>query len=93
MLKRLTKEETCEALGISQTTLYRMIKSGRFPEGTRIGRKVFWYAQTVEKFAAESVRKRMACWWDKWRDKPRNTLITFQFWRSPSPPGIANPEG
>jgi excisionase family DNA binding protein len=50
MLKRLTKEETCEALGISQTTLYRMIKSGRFPEGTRIGRKVFWYAQTVEKF-------------------------------------------
>jgi len=50
-LKIYRKRELCELLGISSTTLYRMVKAGSFPSSIRISEHmVGWLASDVDEW-------------------------------------------
>lgn len=47
----LTKEQVCEALGISRVTLWRWVESGIFPKPMQLGpRRIVWRPSAVDLF-------------------------------------------
>jgi len=60
----LYTEHLQEVLGISQTTLKRQLKTGKLPPHFRIGKRLVWRKDTVERWIqdqeAESARQKAA---------------------------------
>ena len=52
MTKFLSSKALCEALGISQTTLYRLRKSGMGPPYIKLASKVLYRAADIKNWAA-----------------------------------------
>ena len=48
-LELLDAEEMMALLGVSRSGLYKMVVAGRLPKGVRIGTKVKWFRDSVEK--------------------------------------------
>ena len=42
-----------EAIGLSRSTVYRLVDSGELPAPFKIGGSTFWRAATVERFLAD----------------------------------------
>ena len=52
----MRKGEVCGVLGLSKSTIYAMIKDGRFPAPTRIGQRASgWPESKVSKWIADRV--------------------------------------
>lgn len=45
----LDADDMMELLNISRSGLYKMVADGRLPKGVRIGTKVKWFRESVEK--------------------------------------------
>lgn len=52
----LTREDMKQLFGISDTVLWRRVKSGELPEPTKLGRRQQWFRSSVERAVAESRR-------------------------------------
>jgi len=47
----LTQEQVCEIVRVNRITLWRWVRSGRFPQPVRLGvRRIFWLKPVVEQF-------------------------------------------
>ena len=47
----LNKEETNQAVSLSQSTITRMILDNRFPKSIKVGARVLWRAADLEEWA------------------------------------------
>lgn len=51
MVKLMRMPDVLDAIGISKSTLYRMVAAGEFPAGVRIGeRAIAWPSDEVQEF-------------------------------------------
>ena len=58
-MKLLRKTQLLEIVGISESTLDRMVKAGRFPPPLRIGkRSVAWSEAEVREWVADRAAER-----------------------------------
>ncbi len=54
-IKRITKKELAELLGVSESTVYRWIKTGRLPQPqySTSGYSLGWLESTIDTWASE----------------------------------------
>ncbi|HRQ46986.1 MAG TPA: helix-turn-helix domain-containing protein [Rhodocyclaceae bacterium] len=50
---RLTKEEVCAKLAVSERTLEGLVRSRRFPEPVRLDKRCYWAEDVVERYLEE----------------------------------------
>ena len=53
MQKLLTTKQTCEILGVSRTTLYKLVREGRL-RGQFYGKRWMFREQDIEKFLSST---------------------------------------
>jgi len=54
----LTLAQLCEALSLSSTTVYKLIRSGRFPAPIRVGKLSRWSSRDVDQWIADRETER-----------------------------------
>lgn len=47
---RLTKDEVCAKLAVSERTLEGLVRARRFPEPVRLGKRCYWAEDVVERY-------------------------------------------
>lgn len=53
--------DTHKLMGVSKATIYRMIKEGRFPAGTKVGkRRVAWPESIIAEVQARMINREVA---------------------------------
>jgi prophage regulatory protein len=59
-LAKLTKDQLADRLGVSTRQLEVLVTRGELPEGTRIGRQVFWLEAIAEMWERRQFAEQMA---------------------------------
>jgi predicted DNA-binding transcriptional regulator AlpA len=54
--KLLKPEDICRMAGITRSALYRLISSGKFPKGFKVGKGQRWLPESVERHWEEQTR-------------------------------------
>lgn len=58
-LTKLTKDELATRLGLSTRQLEMLVSRGELPEGTRIGRHLFWLEAVAEMWEHRQFAKQL----------------------------------
>jgi prophage regulatory protein len=59
MATMLDKTEVADMLGISLRKLEYLVSERTFPPGVRLGRRLFWLADAVERWRTEAFRHQL----------------------------------
>jgi len=49
----LNKTETCQAVALSECTIRRMMRDGRFPKPVNVGSRVLWRSTDLQQWASK----------------------------------------
>lgn len=50
----ITKDQVLQLLPVSRATLYRYIKSGKFPDSIKLGRLALWNVDDIRSWMAKT---------------------------------------
>lgn len=59
MIRLIYKTELLERVGLSYTTIWFMMREGRFPRSRVIGGRSAWLASEIDRFLAELPVRRL----------------------------------
>lgn len=59
-MKKLTKPELAERLGVSIRSIEYKVKRGELPQGLRIGREVYWLESVVHTWRKHKFSEQLA---------------------------------